>query len=217
MTAASTTTTRRADRAFLRARLGSLLAVLPLGVWTIAHLWHNLSAFRGAAEWERDVTEYPHRVAFFVTSLVALLPLGLHTVWGIGRLFTTRPNVVRYKYYENLKYVVQRLSALGVLAFLGAHVWKAMIEPRALGGHPEEFEHIAHFMRTHMPTLAVYLLGTLAVSYHLANGLHTFAMGWGIASSRRALKKLDVLALLLFVVLLGMSWAVIYALYDAGA
>src|SRR5438105_2446327 len=115
MTAASTTTTRRADPTFLRARLGSFLAVVPLAVWTVVHLWHNLAAFKGAEEWQRDVTEYPHRLAFIATSLVALLPLGLHTVWGIGRLFTVRANVVGYKYYANLKYVLQRLSAIGVL------------------------------------------------------------------------------------------------------
>ncbi len=72
-------------------------------------------------------------------------------------------------------------------------------------------------MHHHMPTLAVYLLGTLGIAYHLANGLHTFAMGFGIVASRRALKKLDVLVILGFLVLLGMGWAAIYALWNAGA
>jgi succinate dehydrogenase / fumarate reductase cytochrome b subunit len=216
MTAASTTT-KRADPAFLRARLASLLAVAPLGVWTVVHLWHNLSAFQGAEAWERDVTEHPHRLAFFVTALVALLPLGLHTVWGLGRLATTRPNLVRYRYFENLKYVLQRLSAIGVLLFLGAHVYEAMIRPRALEGHPETFEDIAHHMRTHPPTLVVYVLGVLGVTYHLANGLHTFAMGWGLASSRRALRKLEIGSAIVFVLLLAMGWGAVYALWDAGA
>jgi succinate dehydrogenase / fumarate reductase cytochrome b subunit len=71
-------------------------------------------------------------------------------------------------------------------------------------------------MHSHAPTLIVYVLGTLGVSYHLANGLHSFAMGWGIVSSRRALKKLEALALVVFLGLLAMSWAAVYALYDAG-
>src|SRR5687768_5660158 len=103
---------RRVDATFVRSRLGSLLAVLPLGVWTVVHLWNNLAAFRGAAAWQREVTEYGHPVAFLASSLVALLPLGLHTVWGIGRLVTTRPNNVQYKYFANVKYAVQRLSAI---------------------------------------------------------------------------------------------------------
>jgi succinate dehydrogenase / fumarate reductase cytochrome b subunit len=42
-------------------------------------------------------------------------------------------------------------------------------------------------------------------------------MGWGIVSSRRALQRLEFATIALFLVLLGMSWGVIYALWDAGA
>lgn len=216
MSAVETTGRPLETRGFLRTRLGSFLAVVPLGVWTVNHLWNNLSAFKGAAAWQADVTEYSHPVAFFVTSLVALLPLGLHTVWGIGRLFTTRPNNVRYRYYGNLKYALQRLSALGLLGFLGAHLWLAMIRPRMNTGRPEPFADIAHEMHHHGPTLVVYLLGVLGVAYHLANGLHTFTMGWGVVTSRRALKKLDLATIAAFLVLLAMGWGAVYALWDAG-
>src|ERR1043165_8337085 len=128
MSTAAQTTARR-DMSFLRARLGSALAIAPLGVWTIVHLWNNLAAFKGAAEWGQAVTEYDHPIGFFFSSLFALLPLGLHTVWGIGRLFTARPNNGRYLYFQNVKYLLQRLSALGVLLFLGAHLWLAMLHP----------------------------------------------------------------------------------------
>ena len=72
-------------------------------------------------------------------------------------------------------------------------------------------------MRHHGPTLTVYLLGTLGVAYHLANGLHSFAMGWGLVVSRRALRKLDGVAVAIFLALLAMSWSAIYALWAAGA
>lgn len=201
---------------FLRSRLGSFLAVFPLAVWTLNHLWNNLAAFRGASEWEASVTQYPHPVAQLFTAVVVLLPLVLHTVWGVGRLLTARPNNVKYTYYGNLKYALQRLSAVGVLLFLGAHLWLAMLRPRLVEGGPEPFADIAHEMHFHGPTLAVYLLGTLGIAYHLANGLASFCMGWGIVSSKRALNKLDWIAIPLFLVLLAMAWAAIYALYQAG-
>lgn len=210
------TNARKVDGAFLRARLGSLLAVAPLGVWTLNHLWNNLSAFKGGTAWQADVTEYGHPIAFFASSLLALLPLALHTVWGIGRLASVRPNTVKYKYFANLKYTLQRLSAIGVLLFLGAHVWLAFLRPRMTTGRPEPWSDITHEMHHHLPTLAVYVLGTLGVAYHLANGLHAFTMAWGVVSSRRALKKLDAFTYLFFLVLLAMSWAAIYALWDAG-
>lgn len=194
-----------------------MLAVAPLGVWTVDHIWRNLSAFRGASAWQEEVTGHAHPLAFFATSLLALVPLALHTVWGVARLATARPNNAGYRTFANLKYALQRLSAIGVLFFLGAHLWLATLRPRFLEGRPEAFEDIANQMRHHTPTLVVYLLGTLGVAYHLANGLHSFAMGWGLVVSRPALRKLDGVALLLFVVLLAMSWAAVYALWVAGA
>ena len=71
--------------------MASLFAVLPLGVWTVNHLWNNLAAFSGGAAWQSQVTEYPHPLAFALASVVALLPLGLHTVWGIARLASVVP------------------------------------------------------------------------------------------------------------------------------
>jgi len=41
-------------------------------------------------------------------------------------------------------------------------------------------------------------------------------MGWGVVSSRRGLRNIEWMSYGLFVVLLGMSWSVIYALYRSG-
>lgn len=201
---------------FYWTRLGSLLSILPLGVWTINHLWDNLSAFSGKRAWETAVEAYPHPVAHGATLLVVLVPLVLHTAWGLGRLFSARPNLGRYRTYGNLKYALQRLSAIGVVAFLGAHLWLAMIQPRLIQGHPETFEAISREMRFHGPTLLVYILGTLGVAYHLGNGVTSFAWTWGLAAGRKSLARIDKLALITFLVTLAMSWAAIYALYSAG-
>ncbi|MFO0674903.1 MAG: hypothetical protein U0169_00065 [Polyangiaceae bacterium] len=217
MTTAAATASAESHGTFLRTRLGSFLAFAPLGVWTLVHLWNNLAAFQGADAWQRSVTEYPHPIAQLLTSAIVLVPLLLHTIWGIGRLTSARPNNVRYGFYANFKYALQRLSAVGILLFLGAHIWLAFLHPRLVEGHPEPFADIAHEMHHHGPTLMVYVLGTLGVAYHLANGLQTFAMGWGLVSSRRALKKLDAVSIGFFFLMLGMAWTTIYALYLAGA
>ncbi len=202
---------------FVRARVASFLAIAPLGVWTVVHLWNNLSAFQGADAWEKSVTEYPHPIAQLFTGIVVLVPLMLHTLWGIGRLASSRPNFPRYGYWENFKYVLQRITAIGVMLFLGAHIFLAMLKPRLTMGHAERFVDIAQQMHHHKPTLVVYLLGTLGVAYHLANGITTFAMGWGLVSSKAAMRKLEWVNILLILVFWGMSWAAIYALWAAGA
>ncbi len=217
MSTAADSATAQTSGSFLRGRVASFLAVAPLGVWTVNHLWNNLSAFRGGKAWEESVTDYSHPVAQMFTGILVLVPLMLHTVWGIGRLFSSRPNVGHYPMWENVKYLVQRLSAIGVLFFLAAHIFKAMIEPRLRTGHGERFEDIAWHMRHHPPTLIVYVLGTLAVAYHLANGITTFAMGWGLVSTKAALRKSEWLNWTAFAILLAMSWGSIYAMWLAGA
>jgi succinate dehydrogenase / fumarate reductase cytochrome b subunit len=217
-TAASSSFARSAARSsFLRSRVGSFLAVVPLGVWVVVHLWNNLAAFQGADAWQAAVTDYPHPFAEAVAGIIVLLPLAIHIVWGLGRLVTTRPNNLRYPFYGNLKYLLQRLSAIGVLLFVGAHLWLAYLQPRLKEGHAEPFADIAGEMHFHVPTLVVYVLGTLAVAFHLANGLQTFCMGWGLASTREGLRRLEKYVIGAFLLLLAMSWGAIYALWAAGA
>src|SRR5580704_12894709 len=88
---------------FLRTRLSSALALLPLGAWTVVHLWNNLAALQSGDAWQKAVTEYPHPVAEAAAAVVVLLPLAIHTVWGIGRLASSRPNNLAYRFYPNLK------------------------------------------------------------------------------------------------------------------
>lgn len=201
----------------LKSRLGSFLAVVPLSIWVINHLWDNLSAFYGATAWEKSVTEYANPFAQAFTFIIVMLPLLIHTAWGLVRIFTMKPNNLAYNNYGNLKYIVQRVAGLGVLAFLGAHIWLAFLQPRLVEGHAEPFMDIAREMHYHGPTLMVYLLGTLGTSYHLANGLQTFGMGWGILASDRSMRRFEPISILIFLILLAMSWGAIYALYTAGA
>ncbi|MCI0571457.1 MAG: succinate dehydrogenase [Myxococcaceae bacterium] len=209
-------TTSRTSQ-FWFSRLGSLLAVLPLGVWTVNHIWDNLAAFAGADAWQEAVTEHRDPATFALTVFIVWAPLLIHAIWGTIRLFSFRPNNVSYPYYGNFKYLLQRLAAVGVLAFIGAHIWLAFLQPRLLEGHAESFIDISREMRFHVPTLVVYVLGTLGVAYHLANGIWSFSMGWGLAVGKKSLKRMDIIAILLFLVLLAASWATIYAMYNAGS
>ena len=218
MSTAATSKSSPASRAnFINDRLASALAILPLGVWTLSHLWNNLAAFQGEDAWQTAVTQYPHPIAQGITFVIVLLPLAWHTVWGIQRITQTRPNYPRYGFYANFKYIMQRLSAIGLLAFLGAHLWLAFIHPRLVEGRAEPFDDIAHEMHFHRPTIIVYILGVLAIAYHLANGVQQALMSWGLVTTHRSLRKWELLAWVLLVVTLVMGWGAIYALYQAGA
>lgn len=214
-TSAETSEASTSRGAFLRARLSSFLAFAPLGVWTFVHLFHNLSAFGGATQWEEAVENHSAAGTAF-TALFVIGPLLIHTVWGLQRLATSRPNNQRYGFFNNLKYLLQRASAVGVLLFLGAHLFLAFLKPRFTEGHAEPFSDITHEMRHNGPTLPVYILGTLGVAYHLAQGIAQFAISWGLATGPHGRKNAERISAIAFVVLLGMAWASLYALWAAG-
>jgi succinate dehydrogenase / fumarate reductase cytochrome b subunit len=147
---------------------------------------------------------------------LVVVPLLWHVVWGIVRLGRTRSSTVRN--FSNLRYWLQRASAVGLLLFLGAHLWLAWIRPRFFEGRPEPFSDISHEMHHYTPTLIVYVLGILAIAYHLANGVWSFStMGWGVAVSKSAQAWLERVAVVVFIALLAIGWASVYALYQAGA
>ena len=201
--------------AFWWARSASFLAIMPLGIWTFLHLWNNLYAFRGAQAWQAQMTTYSHPVAEAFNLIVVFLPLVIHTIWGVQRLASSRPN--SYPTYGNLKYVLQRITGAGALLFLVAHIWKAFLSPHLIEHRPEQFADFAQTMHDHLPTLGVYLAGTLGIAFHLANGISGFCWTWGLVAGRTSVARVDTLALVLFLILLGMAWAVIYALWSAGA
>ena len=206
-------------------RLGSMLAIAPLGVWVSWHLWENLYAWRGDGAWServvatvitaegREYTGNPFSAA--LVSLVVFAPLLIHVVWGLRRLAMAKPN--GYRFFGNAKYVLQRVSALGLLGFVGAHVYLARIRPalHSPTGH-ETFEDLAAHMRHHPPTLVVYLLGVLGTTFHLANGVYTASFIHGIAASPRAQRRMQIFSITLFVVLLTIGWGAVAGLYDAG-
>ncbi len=207
--------TRDLARGFLLTRLGSLFSILPLGVWTLFHLWANLAVYTGQRAWAEDVTGHGSNASAALVSFFVLGPLLYHTVWGVVRLFRSRPAVGNTG-FSNLRYVLQRLSALGLLAFLGAHLYLAWFQPRFMEGHPETFRDIAAHMAHHPPTTIVYALGILAVAYHLANGVWSFCMGWGITVSLAAQAWMQRVLILLFVLFLLIGWAAEYGLYQQG-
>ncbi|MFO0610080.1 MAG: hypothetical protein U0324_43375 [Polyangiales bacterium] len=199
----------------LGSRLGSVLALAPLGVWTTWHLWENLSAWDGADTWQATVSQPGNTGTNTLVSVMVFAPLLIHTAWGFTRLKMTKPN--GYKFFGNFKYLLQRLSALGLLGFLAAHVYLARIKPLTHEPGYETFEDLAAHMRHHPPTLVVYVLGVLGVAYHLANGVYTASFIYGLAASPRARRVMQVASLAFFAFLLAVGWGAVAGLFQGGA
>jgi succinate dehydrogenase / fumarate reductase cytochrome b subunit len=200
----------RADRDFVRRKLFSFIGLVPMGLYVVLHLVAHSAAWLGAHVWEERLHDW-HDSPFYWPVVVAFiyLPFAFHSVYGLILALRGRPTgsggLTSFGY---VKYVLQRLSAVGVLLFLGAHVYKTRIEP-ALQGAPLDFDHMVEAMH-HAPTLIVYALGVLGVAFHLANGLWLSGITWGLTVSRTSQRAWQAWTIAAFVVIAAMGFVAMW-------
>lgn len=187
-----------------RKQLLTLFGIAPLGVYVVLHLWTNMYSLAGAAAFNNAVEASRANPAFLFLEIFGLgLPLVAHTVIGLLEIRRGRPNNLRYGFLDNLRYLLQRVSAIGLALFIGAHVWNARISP-ALSGRHEDFAGM-HEALSEPLTFIVYALGMLGVSYHLANGLQTAAVRTGVVTSEAGRRRMTWVSGTVMVLLLAMS------------
>lgn len=171
-------------------RLHSLSGVVPLGAFLVLHLWTATQALLGRERFEDAVLESNAR-AFGTVFEFALvwLPLLFHAGYGVALTFRSQVNVQRYPYGKNWGYVMQRVSGLVAMCFVGFHLyqyrwqrWNGKLTEADFYG-----ELCASLSSTHagVPWMALaYLVGSAAVIFHFAYGLHGFCFSWGITTTR---------------------------------
>lgn len=207
---------------FLLRRLHSLTGVVPIGVYLFPHLATNSSIVWGkllnesklpAGQLESlgiaahaGVETFQHEVNFIhsLPGLVLIeigllwLPIAYHALLGIYFAGTGRSNVDRYRYQDNWRYTLQRITGyIGVL-FIFIHItslrfgwtyWGLMpaFDPQAAASSTAQ-----HFQQSTLGTAfiaAFYLVCVLALVYHFANGLWTAAITWGLTVSVHAQRR----------------------------
>jgi succinate dehydrogenase / fumarate reductase cytochrome b subunit len=191
---------------FLLRRLHSLTGLV-FGGYLCVHLIINATLIQGGTG-DHDIFQLQvdkiHSLPFLwaVEWAFIYLPIIYHTVYGIWITLTGQPNVQNYGYAKNWFYVLQRISALIIAAFLIFHV----LGMKGLFGRTLAFvpEHAASSTAAHVhsnPLVAwvVYPIGVIASCYHLANGFWTAAITWGLTVSNGAQRRWGIVCGGLFV------------------
>jgi succinate dehydrogenase/fumarate reductase cytochrome b subunit (b558 family) len=186
---------RASKRAFLLKRLHSLSGVFPVGVFVVEHLWTNAKALQGEdafASAVGDIQALPYLPLIEIFGI--FLPLAFHSFYGIVLVAAGKPNALTYRYARNWLYVLQRVSGLFAFAFIAYHLYEFRIHKWLFGMRADAFYGTlsAHLSSTShgVPWLAVfYLLGILAVAFHLANGLWGVLFSWGVTVTRAAQRR----------------------------
>lgn len=188
---------------FFIRRFHSLIALIPIGLFICVHFLLNSSIFLGNDAYMTMVNFMKNAPFIIVLELVLIaIPIIFHGIYGIYIVYLAKNNVLKYKYYRNWAFYLQRISSLIVLAFIIWHVYTLRISM-----HTPDGVFAALLGMLHNPlTFVLYVIGVIATVYHFTNGLFTFCITWGICVGDRAQKIFAICSTLLFIVI--SIWAV---------
>ena len=203
---------------FLIRRLHSLSGMIPVGAYMVIHLLTNATVLDSPATFQKNVYSI-HSLGVIlplVEWVFIFLPILFHAIVGVLIIRGSLPNNSTYKYTSNLRYTLQRATGMIAFAFIMWHVfhmhgwfhgeaWQKTIA--GLGGgmfSPENAASTgAEAMRVSMPLVPIlYAIGVLSCVFHLANGIWTFGITWGIWVTPQA-QRWATVACLIFGIGLG--------------
>ncbi|MEO8191906.1 MAG: succinate dehydrogenase cytochrome b558 subunit [Acidobacteriota bacterium] len=190
-----------ADRNFWVRRLHSLSGIVPIGGFLAFHLYENSAATRGAEAYN----EMTHRLqtlpgAVVAEVLVIALPLLFHGVYGLFIAGTARPNLVSNGYVRNWMYFLQRVTGVIVFAFILFHYWTTRLVQLTDHESLDLFRQVQAAVGNSW-IYAFYIAGILSATFHLANGLWSFSIVWGITVGPRAQRRMMYISAVVFLAL----------------
>lgn len=186
---------------FLIRRLHSLSGLIPVGVFLVIHLTTNASILvpgMPGAEFQKSVERIHGLGPLLVpVEIVGIfIPLLFHAIIGFQIIFTGKPNAQAYPYGANIRYTLQRWTGIIAFFFIMYHVWQMHWLGAKLGGgkfalHSESGDPTGAFttaaaIQSAWYVAPLYALGVVASVYHLANGIWTALITWGITIRPRS-------------------------------
>ncbi len=189
---------------FLIRRLHSLSGLIPVGAYMVVHLLTNASVLDSAATFQRNVYSI-HSLGKFLWVVewgFIFLPLIFHAVIGVVIIRGGVPNTSSYPLPSNIRYTLQRVTGIIAFFFIAWHVFhmhgwfhsEAWLQKvaRPLGGaqfRPYNAASTAWYaLRGFVPPI-LYATGVIACVYHLANGIWTMGITWGVWVSEQGQRR----------------------------
>jgi succinate dehydrogenase / fumarate reductase cytochrome b subunit len=197
----SATGSQPADRHFWLRRLHSLSGIVPIGGFLAFHLYENFQATRGADAYNamtRHLQEMPFAVAAEI--VIIAIPLLFHGIYGLFITSTAKPNVIRNPYFRNGMYFLQRATGVIVFAFILFHYWTT----RLVQLHDHESLDLFRQVQAAVANpwiYAFYIAGILSATFHLANGIWSFSIVWGLTLGPKAQRRMMFVSAIVFVIL----------------
>ncbi len=169
---------------FVVRRLHSLSGIIPIGAFLCVHLSINATILAGGGAFQYAVDQIHNLDKLGILKAVEVcfifLPIAFHAIVGVIIWLSGKSNVAQYQYGGNVRYLLQRLTGIVALLFILVHLWHVhwLIGPAAFDPHDAPATAISAMQA--FWTGPVYMIGMLSAVFHLANGVWTFLITWGI-------------------------------------
>ena len=196
---------------FLWRRLHSLTGIVPIGAFLVEHFISNSEATNGVIAYNEQVK--------FLTSLpfvhvlewaFIFIPLLYHALYGFYIWYRGESNVGEYPWTGNWLYTSQRWTGAIAFVYIVYHTYDMRFTGVHLmgGGYNAAFSKV-WFDFQNPWTVAFYVIGIVAASWHFSYGIWLFAAKWGITVGEQARKRLGYVCLALAVALVGIGlWTI---------
>ncbi|MBA4106750.1 MAG: succinate dehydrogenase [Pirellula sp.] len=189
---------------FLIRRLHSLCGLIPVGAYMVVHLIVNSSVINGAATFQNNVLNI-HKLGALLPLVewtFIFIPILFHMIFGFVIIAGGMPNPHNYPYAANYRYTLQRATGMIAAVFIAIHVFHMhgwihneswlhyVVEP--LGGaqfRAYNATSTAGLALQNVVMVVIYAIGITACVYHLANGIWTMGITWGVWTSPQAQRR----------------------------
>ena len=185
---------------FLIRRLHSLTGLVPVGAYMVIHLLTNASILNSAGAFQKNVHTIHSlgKLLPVVEWVFIFIPLIFHAVIGVAIVRSGQSNTASYGYNSNVRYTLQRATGMIAFVFIFWHVFHMHgwihIEPfysavKSMNGanfKPYNAASSAHLAMAGFVIPLLYLIGVGACVFHLANGIWTMGITWGVWTSPKA-------------------------------
>ena len=208
---------------FLIRRLHSLTGLVPIGVFLLFHLSANASILLSPGSPGSEFQVTVGRIQLLGPLLVPVemvfifLPLLFHAILGLQIFFTARSNAMQYPYGSNVRFTLQRVTGVIALLFVLYHIWQmhwlgeygeyvglsggGRFHVLDSSGAPAAARTAAEVIQGGWWVAVIYTIGVVASVFHLANGIWTALITWGITIRKRTQRGVGYVCTALGIVL----------------
>jgi succinate dehydrogenase / fumarate reductase cytochrome b subunit len=192
---------------FLIRRLHSLSGLIPVGAYMVIHLLTNASTLSGPMSFQNAVYQIHSLGAILpvVEWVFIFIPILFHAILGFVIIRGGLPNSSSYPLQKNVRYTLQRATGMIAFVFIVWHVfhmhgwfhfnaWLNNVAKPLMGAQFKPYNAASSggaAMQASMLIPILYAVGVLACVYHLANGIWTMGITWGVWTTPAAQRRAD--------------------------